>query len=126
MNINDLEVTGAVLAEWCSVAAKRIDQLLAEGVVHREAKGRYKLKSNVAAVFRWLRSDQRRSARSEADAEWRRQRAREIELRVAERERELVPIDLAFQVQDEILGFLRSEIGGAPARTLVILRYAGK
>jgi hypothetical protein len=116
IEVNHLEVSGATLADWCGVSPKRIDQLLAEGIVHREAKGRYKLKSNVAAVFRWLRNDQRRSARSEADAEWRRQRAREIELRVAARERELIPICLAFEIVDDIIGFVRSEIGGAPAR----------
>jgi hypothetical protein len=116
IDINDLEVFGATLADWCGVSPKRIDQLLAEGVVHREAKGRFRLKANVTAVFRWLRSDQRRCARTEADAQLRRERAREIRLRIAERERQLVPIDLAFQVQEEILGLVRTEIGGASAR----------
>jgi phage terminase Nu1 subunit (DNA packaging protein) len=125
VNFDDVEVSGAELAAWCGVSPKRIDQLLAEGVVHREAKGRYKLKGNIAAVFRWLRSDQRRSARSEADAEWRRQRTREIELRVAERERQLVPFDWAIEVVDVTIGFLRSEIGSVPAkvtRDLVVRR----
>jgi hypothetical protein len=116
VNFNDVEVSGAELAAWCGVSPKRIDQLLAEGVVRREGKGRYKLKENVVSVFRWLRSDQRRSARSQADAEWRRQRAREIELRVAERERRLVPVDDAFEVVDVTIGLMRSEIGGVPAR----------
>jgi hypothetical protein len=113
---DNVEVPGTVLADWCGVSPKRIDQLLAEGVVRREGKGRYKLKENVVSVFRWLRSDQRRSARSQADAEWRRQRAREIELRVAERERRLVPVDDAFEVVDVTIGLMRSEIGGVPAR----------
>jgi hypothetical protein len=116
VNFDDVEVSGAELAAWCGVSPKRIDQLLAEGVVHREAKGRYRLKANVVSVFGWLRSTKRRSSRSQADREWRRQRAREVELRVAERERPLIEVEDAFEVVDVTLGFMRAEIGSVPAR----------
>ena len=63
-----------------------------------------------------MKDDERRSAKSAADSRVRDARALEIELRIAERSRELIPVEDALNDMAELAGMVRSELAGLPAR----------
>jgi hypothetical protein len=67
------------------------------------------------AYIRHLR--ERRSSHSEADAQLRAARAREIEIRIAERERKLIPLGELNFAWDFCLGVLVTNLASVPARS---------
>lgn len=76
-------VTGTALGLHLDLSRQRVNQLVDEGVLHRLPAGGFDQDACRVAYVRWLRSDERRASRSEADARLRDARAREIELRNA-------------------------------------------
>ncbi len=75
------------------------------------------------AYIRYLRA--RRLSHSDADVQWRLARAREIEIRTAEREHKLMQTDEAMAVLDDAVGTFLTELAGLPAsvtRDLVLRR----
>ena len=97
-------------------SAKRITQLTDEGWITRVARGAYATRSVIAGYIAVLKGERRESTRSAAENRVRDARAREIEIRVAEREGELVEIAEAEAVVDEIATLLKSEMDGLGAR----------
>ena len=60
----------------------------------------------VQGYLRYLKDDERRSAKSAADSRVRDARALEIELRIAERSRELIPVEDALNDMAELAGMV--------------------
>ncbi len=74
------------------------------------------------AYIRYLRA--RRLSHSDADMQWRLARAREIEIRTAQRERKLMQTDEAIAVLEDVVGTFLTELSSLPAAVTrdVVLR----
>lgn len=104
-------------ARLLMISEERIRQLVKEGHVPRsEKRGYVQLVGTVQGYLRYLKDEERRSSKSAADSRVRDARALEIELRIAERSRELIPVEDALTDMAEFAGLVRSELAGLPAR----------
>ena len=109
-------------ARLLMISEERIRQLVKQGYVPRsEKRGYVQLVGSVQGYLRYLKDDERRSAKSAADSRVRDARALEIELRIAERTRDLIPIEDALTDMAELAGMVRSELAGLPARLTRII-----
>ena len=93
-----------------------LDQLLAAGVLERDADGKFDLNSNRRRYILHLRELRRRSPKSEADAEFQRSKSELIQIRIAEKKRQLIMADEAFEMIDEMAGLFLTAFSGLPAR----------
>ncbi|ACI92706.1 hypothetical protein OCAR_5575 [Afipia carboxidovorans OM5] len=111
-------VSAKVLGSMLGLSAMRVQQLVADGVMSREAKGKFPLVANVAAYVAWLKDDQRRSVKSAAASEFQQERAEEVRLRNADRKKVMIEQaqQEAIRVIDEIAGPLRSDLMAIPAQ----------
>jgi hypothetical protein len=91
-------------------------KLVERGYIERASRGRHATKSVVQGYVRSLKEDKKGATRTAAENRVRDARAREIELRNAEREHQLIDLDEALGLVDEIIGAYRAEISGLPAR----------
>ena len=81
-------------ARLLMISEERIRQLVKQGFIPKpEKRGFVQLVGAVQGYLRYLKDDERRSAKSAADSRVRDARALEIELRIAERSRELIPVE---------------------------------
>lgn len=109
-------------ARLLMISEERIRQLQKQGYIPRaEKRGTVQLVGAVQGYLRYLKDDERRSAKSAADSRVRDARALEIELRVAEKTRDLIPIEDALTDMAELAAMVRSELGGLPARLTRIM-----
>jgi len=104
-------------ARLLMISEERIRQLQKQGYIPRaDRRGVVQLVGAVQGYLRYLKDDERRSAKSAADSRVRDARALEIELRIAERSRDLIPIEDALADMAEFAAAVRSELAGLPAR----------
>lgn len=107
--------TAATLGGWLDVSRQRVEQLTADGVLRKSENGKYAIKENVVAFLRWQRDESRRANKSAADSRVRDARAREIELKIAREQRELVPTDAAMALLTVAMGAIVARLDGLPA-----------
>ena len=114
------------LSALLGISGMRIRQLSAEGWFKPAGKNRWNRDEVVTGYIKFLRAEDRRSTRSVGENRIRDAKAREIEMRLAERARELIAIEEAETALDTIVGLVRIEMGGVPARCTrdLILRRA--
>ena len=86
-----------------------------EGHIQKEAKGRYTLVRIVRGVMDYYDTLLTKQTKTQAASRVTEARAREVELRIAERERSLIPTDDAIEVVDTIIGAFRQELDSLPA-----------
>ncbi len=97
------------------VGEDRLAQIERAGFIKRITRNAWFPVETLAGLVRFYRDGNRRGPRSAADARWRTARAREIEIRTAERERKLVKIDDATEALEDITGIFLTEISSLPA-----------
>lgn len=115
-NKQHIGVTAAVAAQHVDMSAQRFGRLADEGVFTRLPGGKFDLDACRVAYIRWLRDGRRRLSKSAAASRVQEARAREIEIRTAEREHRLIETDEAIAVVDDVIGRLRAETSGIGAR----------
>jgi hypothetical protein len=93
----------------------RVVQLVNEGALPRNKDGSFDLDECRVAYIRYLRSEDRRGAKSATASRVQEARAKEIELRTAREEGRLWDAETAEAAFAEILGTFRSELSGVPA-----------
>jgi hypothetical protein len=93
-----------------------LDRLLAQGVIERQGDGRYDLDDTRGRYIRHLREARQMSARGEADAEFQRSKSELIKIRIAEKKRQLIMADEAYEMIDEMHGMFMTALSGLPAR----------
>jgi hypothetical protein len=64
----------------------------------------------------WLRQARRRSARSDADHQHTLAKASLLQLRIAEKKREMIMLDEAIETTEEIVGLFLTKMSSLPAR----------
>ena len=109
-------------ARLLMISDERIRQLTKQGYIPRaEKRGVVQLVGAVQGYLRYLKDDERRSSKSAADSRVRDARALEIELRISERSRDLIPLEDALADMAEFAAAVRSELAGLPARLTRIM-----
>lgn len=110
------EITLEVAGRLLMVTAERVRQLIKAGYIERTRPGYTTIPSAVQGYIRFLKDEDRKNTKTAADSRVRDARAKEIELRVAREERELIPLDEATLAMDLLVGVVNKELDGAPAR----------
>jgi hypothetical protein len=99
------------------ITRQRIAQLVREGFIPAPAsRGAYHVVGTVQGYIRFLKDEERRTSKTQAESKVRDARAREIEIRIAEKTRDLVPMDEAMNAVDYVFGLLKTELVSMPAR----------
>lgn len=106
----------AQAAALLDLTERRVQQLAREGVIPKASYGRYPVAGTVRGYIGYLRDEVRRSTETAAGAALKATRQAEIELRMAERQRDLVPADEMMAVTQMIVGTLVSRLTGLPAQ----------
>lgn len=90
--------------------------VIAAGHVEKSAGGRYTLTALTRGVVGYFEALLERSTKAAGESAVQAARAREIELRIAQRERDLIPLEDALAFAGELCGVVRTNIDGLPAR----------
>ena len=102
-------------------------ELEAEGVIQRQDDG-FPLGQSRVAYLRYLRRERRQSPRNEADAAHALAKAALLRIKIAEKQRTLVPRDVYDSMIDGMAGLVLTKLSGWPARVagmdLVVRRRA--
>lgn len=109
-------MTTAQVAELFEITAERVRQLVKSGHIEKRAKDQVPLVSAVRGYIRFLKDDERRSSKSAAASRVQDARAREIELKTAEREGSLMDVEEVRAVVAEWGGVIRTGLNSIPAR----------
>lgn len=115
----DDEISTEKLAHVLGLTPQRIGQLTQSGVLGKLGHGRYALAANVQAYVAYKVENESRRAdgdRSNPGDEVKRERARKLKLENDEREHALVDTSDAIAALDAIVGLLRADLAGVPAR----------
>lgn len=108
-------VTTAKAVGLLMLTEGRLRQLAKDGWFPKAVKGRYKLEPLVQGYIRFLKDEERRTSRVQADSGLKAARQREVELRIAEREGRLVELDEIKAVFVHVMATVRAELNGLPA-----------
>ena len=96
-------------------------------MIQRQGDG-FPLDQSRVAYLRYLRREHRRSPRAEADADHVKAKTEMLQLRLMEKQRELVRRDAHEAMIDQMAGLVLTKLGGWPARVagadLVVRRRA--
>lgn len=112
----DMVIPISEAAAELQIGAERIRQFVKDGLVERGPRGMVSLLSLYRGYVKFLRDDQRRSSKSASTSRVNDARAKEIELKTAEREGRLMDVDEVRDVVSEWAGKLRAGLSGLPAR----------
>lgn len=104
------------LAALLGVSSRRARQIAAEAGIEAAGRGLWPVGPVVRAAIAAAGRDREGSAERDARAALMRARAREIEIRTAEREGELVPMEEAVAYAQAVVGTLISRMNGLPAQ----------
>lgn len=108
-------ISTAAAGRLILIHAERVRQLTKQGWIKAVARNRYRTVDVVHGYINYLRDEQRRAAKSASASRVQDMRAREIELRMAEKQRELIPTEEAIAFVSDALGKLRAGMIGLPA-----------
>lgn len=111
-----LVVSAEALAHILELTPIYIVELARKGVIVRDGRGDYPLAQAVRSYVNFLRSENRRPSNRASAQRLQEARAREIELRMARDERQLILTEEAIGFVDEVLGYFKAEMDGLPAR----------
>ena len=115
MQIDD-ELSGTEAAALLNMSPRHLNRLAREGWFEKNAAGKYVAMDIVHDYARFRDDREKQMTRLAGDNRVRDARARDIEIRTAEREKVLIRTGACFEIIDEVVGMLRSELDGLPAR----------
>jgi Phage DNA packaging protein Nu1. len=93
----------------------RLRQLAGMGYFPKAVKGKYPLVAVVQGYIRFLKDEERRTSKVQAESGLKAARQREVELRIAEREGRLVEMADVEAIVTHIFGKFRANLDGVPA-----------
>lgn len=104
------------MAKTLGITVQRLNELARSGALPKVGRGDFDLAATVQAYLSFrLDGEEKRQSNVSADR-LRDLRASEVEQRVAEKARQLVSMDEAMGVFDQVAGLYVESIGGLPAR----------
>lgn len=104
------------VARLLMISEERVRQLVKMEYLPQTARGQYPLVGVVQGYIRFLKDEERRSSKSATASRMQEAKATEIDMRIAEKRRELIPLEEAEAVVDVLVGRIRSEFSGLPIR----------
>lgn len=107
-----LDVAGRLLM----IGPERIRQLNKSGYIPIPKRGFTTIVGAVQGYIRFLKDEDRKQSQTGAAERARDARAREIEQKIAERDRKLIPIEDAEFAMDTLVGAVSKELDGQAAR----------
>jgi restriction endonuclease Mrr len=93
-----------------------VQNLVAAGFISKSSRGAYTVVEVVRGALAYYEDQLSRTSKAAAANRATEARTREIELRIAERKRELIPVDEARAVVSEMAAMVRAEFAGLPAK----------
>lgn len=111
-------MTAAELGSVIGVSARRVQQLAQQGIFEKDGRSKYPLAASVKSyIDHKLKSEiAKRDVVTTADEAVKIERARKLRLENEQTERSLVPMAAAVAAIDAIVGPVRSDLAGVPAR----------
>jgi hypothetical protein len=109
-------VSGAALARHLDFARPNLERLISDRVIERLADGRYDLDASRVRYLRHLRNLRRQSPGSAAQQAHTEAKTRLLALRVAERERRVVPVENLEAMIDGLCSLMNAKLFKLPAR----------
>jgi hypothetical protein len=113
---NGSSVTATQLGRHLDLSRQRVQQLVDEHVIARLPNGRFDQDDSRVRYLRWLREPERRSARTQADAEHVGAKTEMLQLRLMEKRGDLVRQSDVDALIDEIVGVTLTAMSSMPAR----------
>ncbi len=107
--MSDDHLSGERVAILLGLTTRQVQRLAREGAILRDGRRGFTVASVAAAIAR-------RHGRADGEKRIADARAAEIELRIAARRRELIPYEEAVAALDDVVGAVREEASGLPAR----------
>ena len=104
------------VAALCGRSTQWVHQLAKAGFVQKQGKNEYALVAVVRGVIAYYEDLQAKNGKTAAANRATEARTREIELRIQERQRDLIPLEDARAVVSEMAALVRAEFQGLPAR----------
>lgn len=109
-------ITFEVAGRLLMIGPERVRQLVKAGYITRPKNGYTTIVSAVQGYIRFLKDEDRKDTKKGAASRATDARTREIELRIAERQRDLIPQEDARAVVAQIAAMMKAEFVGLPAR----------
>lgn len=103
-------------AKLLLITPRHLARLVADGWIKKTSDDKYTVVSCVQGYVAYLKDETRRNSKSAAASHLDQMRAREVELRIAAREKELLPLDEVVASMDIIAVTFRQALDGFPAR----------
>ena len=114
--VADDVVTANSLATHLGCTRQNIARLTAEAIIEQRSDGHFDQTASRLKYIRHLRSDNRRSPRTQADADHVKVKTEMLQLRLMEKQRMLVRREDANALLDEICGVVLTHLSGMAAR----------
>ena len=108
-------VSAETLAKLLKITTRHLRNLVADGWIKKTREGKYTVVAGVHGFIDYKDDQISRGSQLAAKNRTGDARAREIELRIAQRERTLIPLDEAVAAMQVVAGALRAEMEGAAA-----------
>jgi len=112
----DLRLSVAEAASLFGMTPRWLQALVKAGHIEKPARGEYRLGAVCSGVLAHMEARIAAGSKAAAGNRASEARAREIELRIAERQRDLIPVEDAKAVVAQIAGLAKAELVGLPAR----------
>ncbi|WP_300582324.1 hypothetical protein, partial [Marivita sp.] len=104
------------VAALCGRSTQWVHHLAKAGFVQKQGKNEYALVAVIRGVIAYYEDLQSKNSKGAAASRATEARTREIELRIQERMRDLIPLEDARAVVSEMAALVRAEFQGLPAR----------
>jgi phage terminase Nu1 subunit (DNA packaging protein) len=108
-------VSAVALGRHLDVSAQWIGKLVKAGVLTKLPDGAFDLDKSRVRYIRHLRDEVRRGGQTDATARAQEARARQLELKLAKEEGELLELTAVEEVMGDIIATFNSELIGVPA-----------
>ena len=86
-------------------------------MIEQRPNGRFNQDDCRVRYLRWLRDPERRSARTQADADFVRAKTELIDIRIREKKRDLMLTETARADMERLIGIMLTQMSGMGART---------
>jgi hypothetical protein len=103
------------MAQLIGIHRTHLERIAAQGFIKPRAPNCWPIVATFQGVVKYYRDESRRTNQTATQSRVATARAREIELRTAQRAGVLCEVDEALAFCDEVFGGLRSDLGGLPA-----------
>ena len=114
--VADDVVTANSLATHLGMTRQNVARLTAEAVIEQRSDGCYDQTASRLRYIKHLRSEHRRSARTQADAEFQRAKAELLKIRIGEKKKVLMLASEHEAFVKEMVGLFLSQLSGFAAR----------